>query len=178
MIRTFRTLVQGGLNGWELHLAGGSMEGGQHSRYLDECRRLATGLPVHFHVDASLAELQSLYQSATIFWHATGFGQSETRDPIKFEHFGISVVEAMAAGCVPVVIGRGGIPEIVEHGRSGFHWRSAAEWRHYTLAVATNPTLAARLRAGAVARSACFGEDVFRDRLLSIVERLGVSAAA
>jgi glycosyltransferase involved in cell wall biosynthesis len=84
----------------------------------------------------------------------------------------------MAAGCVPVVIGRGGIPEIVEHGRSGFHWRSAAEWRHYTLAVATNPTLAARLRAGAVARSACFGEDVFRDRLLSIVERLGVSAAA
>ncbi len=83
------------------------MAEGRHERYLAECRRLAEGLPVHFHVDASPSELQGLYESATVYWHATGFGESETRNPIKCEHFGISVVEAMAGGCVPVVIGKG-----------------------------------------------------------------------
>jgi glycosyltransferase involved in cell wall biosynthesis len=177
MIRTFRRLVEEGLSGWELHLAGGSMAAGQHQRYLRECRRLAEGLPVTFHVDASLAELKGLYESATVYWHAAGLGESETRNPIKCEHFGITVVEAMAAGCVPVVLGKGGVPEIVEHGESGFHWRSETEWRRYTLAVATDPVLAARLRAGAMARSTRFGEDVFRDHLLAIVQRLEAGPA-
>lgn len=178
MIRTFRQLVRQGLSGWELHLVGGSMAEGRHERYLAACRRLAEGLPVHFHVDAPLAELKGLYESATIYWHATGFGESETRDPIKYEHFGISVVEAMAAGCVPVVIGKGGIPEIVQHGASGFCWETAADWRRYTLAVAGNPALAARLRAGALARSVRFGEKVFRARLLELVKGLGAPIAA
>ena len=177
MIRTFRRLTEEGLSGWELHLAGGSMAAGQHQRYLQECRRLAEGLPVTFHVDASLAELKGLYESATVYWHAAGLGESETRNPIKCEHFGITVVEAMAAGCVPVVLGKGGVPEIVEHGESGFHWHSEAEWRRHTLAVATDPALAARLRAGAKVRSARFGEDVFRDHLLAIVQRLEASPA-
>jgi hypothetical protein len=76
------------------------------------------------------------------------------------------------------VIGKGGVPEIVEHGRSGFYWHSPAEWRRHTLQVATDPRLAARLREGAIARSARFGEGVFRDHLLEIVGRLGVGAAA
>jgi glycosyltransferase involved in cell wall biosynthesis len=177
MIRTFRRLVGEGLAGWELHLVGGSMGEARHRRYLLTCRRLAEGLPVRFHVDAPLAELQGLYESATVYWHASGYGVDEGRDPIKCEHFGITVVEAMAAGCVPVVIGKGGVPEIVEHGRSGFHWRTAAEWRRYTLAVAQDEALAARLRAAAIDRSARFGEPVFRDHLLALVERLGVPVA-
>lgn len=172
MIRVFRQLTAAGLHGWELHLVGGSMSEGRHGRYLEECRRLAQGLPVHFHVDAPLAELKTLYESATIYWHATGFGISEQREPIKCEHFGITVVEAMAAGCVPVVIGKGGIPEIVEHGVSGFHWRSTAEWKRHTLAVARDPRLAARLRAAAIERSTRFGEAVFRSHLLQLLDRL------
>jgi glycosyltransferase involved in cell wall biosynthesis len=154
------------------------MREARHRQYLQRCRRLAEGLPVHFHVDAPLAELQELYESATVYWHATGYGVDEGREPIKCEHFGITVVEAMAAGCVPVVIGKGGVPEIVEHGVSGFHWRSGAEWRRFTLAVANDAALAARLRAAAIARSARFGEPVFRDHLLALVDRLGVPVAA
>jgi glycosyltransferase involved in cell wall biosynthesis len=172
MIRTFRELVQEGLTGWELHLAGGSMRETRHQQYLQECRRLAEGWPVRFHVDAPLEELKGLYESASIYWHAAGLGESETRNPIKCEHFGITVVEAMAAGCVPVVLGKGGVTEIVEHGRSGYLWHSRADWKRQTLSVAGDPHLAARLREGAIARSARFAEPVFRDHLLEIVERL------
>lgn len=36
------------------------------------------------------------------------------------EGFGISVVEAMARGCIPIVSNRGGLPEIIEDGKNGF----------------------------------------------------------
>lgn len=178
MIRTFRRLVQRGLSGWELHLAGGSMPEARHRAYLDECRRLADGLPVTFHVDAPADTLKTLYEAATIYWHATGFGENERRDPIKFEHFGITPVEAMAAGCVPVVIAKGAMPELIQHGESGLTWRTTAEWERATLAVATDPALAARLRERAIARSKQFSEQVFRTRLLEIVSGLGVPAIA
>jgi GT2 family glycosyltransferase/glycosyltransferase involved in cell wall biosynthesis len=183
MIRTFGDLVRAGaLPGWELHLVGGSMPEARHQRYLDRCRRLASGLPVTLHVDAPASVRDDLYSRATIFWHATGFGRSETRDPILFEHFGITTVEAMAAGCVPVVIGRGAQPEIVADGRSGFTWTSRAEWKARTLEVARDPTLADRLRAGAILRSRDFSEDVFRSNLLArldaILAREGAECSA
>jgi glycosyltransferase involved in cell wall biosynthesis len=173
MIRTFGELVrEGALPGWELHLVGGSMPERRHQKYLDRCRSLATGLPVTLHVDAPAAIRDDLYARASIFWHATGFGKAESRDPILFEHFGITTVEAMAAGCVPVVIGRGAQPEIVADGRSGFTWTTRAEWKARTLEVARDPALAARLRAGAIVRSRDFGEDVFRANLLARVDAM------
>lgn len=36
------------------------------------------------------------------------------------EGFGISVVEAMARGCIPITFNNGGLPEIIEDGKSGF----------------------------------------------------------
>ena len=173
MIRTFGELVrEGALPGWELHLVGGSMPERRHQKYLDRCRALAAGLPVTLHVDAPAAVRDDLYARASIFWHATGFGKAEARDPILFEHFGITTVEAMAAGCVPVVIGRGAQPEIVADGRSGFTWTTRAEWKARTLEVARDPALAARLRSGAIVRSRDFGEDVFRTNLVRRVDAM------
>lgn len=36
------------------------------------------------------------------------------------EGFGISVVEAMARGCIPITFNKGGLPEIIENGKNGF----------------------------------------------------------
>ncbi len=60
--------------------------------------------------------------TASIYWHAGGLGEDPDRHPDRFEHFGITVVEAMAAGAVPLVFAAGGPAEIVEHGVNGFHW--------------------------------------------------------
>lgn len=40
------------------------------------------------------------------------------------EAFGISVVEAMARGCVPIVSNRGGLTEIVEDGKTGYIFKN------------------------------------------------------
>lgn len=40
--------------------------------------------------------------------------------PSRFEGLSIALLEAMAAGCVPVVSNRGAIPTVVEDGRNGF----------------------------------------------------------
>jgi glycosyltransferase involved in cell wall biosynthesis len=178
MIRCFRSMVQRGLTGWELHLVGGSMPEPKNQRYVEELRRMAAGFPIHIHVDAPAAQLKELYETAAIYWHATGYGRSETRDPILFEHFGITPVEAMAGGCVPVLLAKGALPELVDDGESGFLWRTMAEWQERTLRVIHDPALAARLRRNAIERSQRFGEDVFRRHLLEIVGRLGVPAAA
>ena len=62
------------------------------------------------------SRLRQLYAQARIFWHAAGYGECDERPELS-EHFGMATVEAMSAGCIPVVINKGGQPEIVEHGR-------------------------------------------------------------
>jgi glycosyltransferase involved in cell wall biosynthesis len=47
--------------------------------------------------------------------------------PMPDEHFGIAIIEAMAAGCLPVVHASGGPLEIVDNGRYGLIYRDARE---------------------------------------------------
>ena len=178
MIRLFKRLVRSGLDGWELHLLGGSMGDAMHQAYLERCRRAARGLPVVLHVDASAETLKELIETSSIYWHATGHGE---RDPIKFEHFGISIVEAMAGGCVPIIAAKGAASELVDDGESGYLWHTLDEWRERTLEVIADDALRQRLSQRAAERAKRFGRDVFRRTLLEVVTRLDhghASAAA
>lgn len=109
MIEAMRDIVDKGLMpGWELHLVGGVKRNTPDEDYYNECRELAIGYPIFFHTNASYDELRELYRKGRIYWHATGYGES---NPVASEHFGITVVEAMSAGCYPVVIDKGGLRE-------------------------------------------------------------------
>ena len=68
-----------------------------------------------------------LYSQAKIFWHGTGYMVDEDKEPEKMEHFGITTVEAMSYGAVPVVINKGGQKETVKEGVNGFHWETEEE---------------------------------------------------
>ena len=46
---------------------------------------------------------------------------------MRVEHFGISVVEAMAAGAVPLAVGKGGVGEIITPGENGILWDTVAD---------------------------------------------------
>jgi glycosyltransferase involved in cell wall biosynthesis len=101
-----------------------------------------------------------LLQSAKIYWHATGFAEDETTHPERMEHFGITTVEAMAAGCVPVVINKGGHPEIIQHGVNGFLWNTREELKQYTTVLIQDKALRGRMAATARAGPRIFTRSI------------------
>ena len=176
MVRTFGELVDEGFSGWHLHLAGGVTPGAVHSAYLEEVRQAAAGYPITVHADLSFAALRELYGRSAIYWHAAGYGEDEMAAPVKFEHFGITTVEAMAAGCVPVVIGAGGQRELVQPGVSGYLWRTAAELKSSTRRLVARPELATELSKAAMRAGRRFDWPHFRQQLVVSLAAAGIPA--
>lgn len=168
MVACFRSLVDAGLRGWALHLAGFAQDRG----YVEAVRAEAEGLPVHLHLDPDRAAIERLYARAAIFWHATGLGVDPEREPERLEHFGIVTAEAMSAGCVPVVLGQGGQPEIVGDD-SGVLWHSLDEWHAATLALAGDSARRTELAGRARERARAYDAATFGQRLGAV---LGASA--
>lgn len=108
----------------ELHLAGSLSTESEFRAYYAGLQKAAEGLKVHFHPNVSPEQLSRLYADASIYWHLSGYGVNEAREPYRCEHFGITVVEAMSAGCIPVVVNRGGPPDIVQPGVTGHVFES------------------------------------------------------
>ncbi|WP_026370230.1 glycosyltransferase family 4 protein [Kallotenue papyrolyticum] len=162
LIAAFRAMCDAGLRDWELHLAGGcDLEQPAERAYLEAVRAAAQGYPIQVHVNLPRAELRRLYGVASIFWHAAGYGVDEEREPERCEHFGITTLEAMAAGCVPVVIARGGLRESVVHGASGLLWETLDELQAQTRRLIADEPLRRRLAQGARQRSQAFSLERF-----------------
>jgi glycosyltransferase involved in cell wall biosynthesis len=155
---------------WELHLVGGCAV--QDLPYLDAVRRAAESLPVVVHVGATGEELDALYASASIYWHATGLGEDLDIDPERAEHFGITTVEAMSAGAVPIVMRAGGQLEIVREGIDGYFFTDIDGLLARTTQVIEDATLRDRLALSSIDRAALFGRDAFQRRLRALVDEV------
>gem|GEM_PF-129229 len=120
LVRVFKHLLESSKieNDWTLTLVG-QVDPTQQA-YLDEVLEEAQGYPIKILNNIAYEQLRELYLKSAIYWHATGLGEQTERHPERNEHFGISTVEAMSYGCVPVVINAGGQPETVAHGHHGF----------------------------------------------------------
>jgi len=75
------------------------------------------------------------------------------------------VVEAMAAGAVPVVFGAAGPAEIVRHGVDGYHWHTLDELVSRTRELIADPARLAAMSASAQQRAGEFSGHVFAQRL-------------
>jgi glycosyltransferase involved in cell wall biosynthesis len=170
MVEAFRRLVHDGrLEGWELHLVGGCQP--EDRSYLDSVADAASGLPVRLHVDLPGLLLADLYSRASLYWHATGLYVKRS-NPEAHEHFGISVVEAMSAGAVPVVFRAAGPLETVRDSIDGFHFGSVDELVDRTRRLVEDPALLARMSSAARARAATFDPDVLQANVRAIVAKL------
>lgn len=161
MLGVFRSIEDEGLLDWKYFSVGGLGDTPGHRAYFERLRETATGSGAELLANVERDELKSLYERAAIFWHAAGYGEDESTRPIFVEHFGISTVEAMAAGCVPVVINKGGQREIVEHGVTGFLWETMEELKKYTGLLVEDDALRERMSEAARARSLWFSREAF-----------------
>ncbi len=126
LLETFAKLDDLHKKGWQLHFAGTAAKDKKALRFVEELKEKARGLPVYWHLNTSFQELKKLYNQASIYWHATGYGSDPSKYPEKQEHFGISTLEAMSAGAIPVVINSAGQKEVIIHQENGFLWDDEA----------------------------------------------------
>ena len=172
MIRSFEEMLHDGLEDWELHLAGNRGTRPVDERYFNNLQKATDGIPVILHPNLPFSDLKRLYKRSSIYWHASGFGQNPKKKPINFEHFGITTIEAMASGCVPVVIKNGGQPELVNHKVDGLLWSSQKELMRFTFELIANPRMLTQLSQKAVSSAERFGEDRFRRHFLELVDSI------
>ena len=90
--------------------------------YFQDCKDLARSSngAIEIHSNISEDDLFALYQKGFGYVHGTGAFQKPGENPFKCEHLGLSIIEAMAHGCIPLVYGRGGIFDFIRPFENGF----------------------------------------------------------
>jgi len=161
MLRTFGQMKGVRTVGWQYWSVGGLGTKPEHKQFFQTLSTLADSSGARVIANIEREELRRMYERASIFWHASGYGEDQNIRPIYVEHFGIATVEAMAAGCVPVVINKGGQSEIVEHGVSGFLWQTLDELRDYTSRLVDDAPLRAKMSDAARKRAELFSKESF-----------------
>lgn len=160
------------LFGWRMTCLGGLSDDVRDHDYIKELHLLAGSSPVQLVTNASREKVRLELEQAKVFWHGMGLGENEKIDPFQLEHFGIATVEAMAAGCVPIVINKGGQREIVEHGQSGFLCNDVEEMVEYTYRLVRDDNLLNRLSTAARSRASVFSKEQFMSRFMQQVQSL------
>ena len=170
LLETFKRMTYLHQQGWELHFTGSLSPDAKSRTFAGTLMRGAERLPVFFHFNSASEELRRLYCRAAIYWHATGYGFDADKYPSKQEHFGISTVEAMSAGAVPVVYATGGQKEIVTDEVDGYWWTDIDRLVNQTRRLANDAALRSELGHQAVLSSKRFSRETFVaniDRLLA-----------
>jgi glycosyltransferase involved in cell wall biosynthesis len=172
MIQAFKQLCKDAeldQDHWEYHLIGGVRSDESSQLYKRKCEKEAESYPIFFHFDAPYDTIRDLYSSSTLFWHATGLNEDEIKHPERMEHFGIVTAEAMSYGCVPVVVGKGGQPEIVHHGLNGLLWNNIEELKENTLNLIQDPEKRAKMAKAAIETSRQFQTDRFEIKVKQLL---------
>ena len=138
-------------------------------KYLSMLKQKSEGYPIEFHINMPHDQVINFLKNSEIYWHARGFDEL---DPHEYENFGISTVEAMAAGCIPIVINLGAQTEIVEHKKNGFCWNNPKELVSYTKAAIKNPKLASNLKKNALKKSRLYDAEIFQKGIKKIIKSL------
>lgn len=168
MAETFKQMIANGLENWRLVFIV-SLLGVEHEEALTKLMDSSKRMPIEFVKNPTNESLWSYYRKAKIYWHASGFGEDLAKHPERAEHFGISTIEAMGSGAVPVVINAGGQPEIVTDNENGMLWSTKAELIAKTLRLIQDTQLRGQLAKKAEASVGRFSIDSFSKQLLEII---------
>jgi glycosyltransferase involved in cell wall biosynthesis len=128
----------------------------------EEIERLGVQKRIHIFRNKRYGFTLSALSTAKIFLHTQ-----------TTEAFGMSIVESMAAGCIPIVPRTGG-PWIdildCQEGQYGFSYRSSAEAAAKIKLLLDDESLRSKVSVRAIERSVVFDSSAFEKKLLRIVE--------
>ena len=172
LIEAFKKLMKNNPNSsWKLILMGGSREEPEKNHYLSHLKYLAKDLPVEFIINPDFEKLKDVYSRSKIYWHAAGYGVDELVHPEQTEHFGMTVVEAMASGLVPLVVTKGGLTEIVSDGKNGYTWQTLDQLVAKTQLLFATPQDILTLSKNAQESSKLFSKQIFEEKLISLINK-------
>ena len=154
---------------WEYHSVGALGQNDSDQGYFADVQAIASRHGAVLHTNVTRDALADHYASASLFVHGAGYLAPEDK-PELTEHFGIATVEAMAAGCVPLVVNRGAQPEIVRHGETGFVWNTLEELQAQIVRLAGDDRLRQRMAAAAAADANRFGREHFTTGMRRILD--------
>lgn len=152
-----------------LHIVGATMPHKEHMAYLSSLRADAADLPIEFHLNAEPDLLKNLYGRSHIYWHGTGMGVDAKTNPERLEHFGISVIEAMSFGCVPVVHQSGGPLSILGKNLEQLAYTDEAAFLAINRRLFDNPRDLVILGEKAKTRALEFDLDHFASKLRTVL---------
>lgn len=163
LINSFKVLYDSGLKDWKLILAGGSEVGSNTN--IVKLKEIIDDYPIEIIESPSFTKLQDLYGKSKIFWSASGYNVDEEKNPKNVEHFGMTVVEAMSAGSVPLVVNKGGHGEIISSGKNGFLWHNEMELIELTKDLIKTKGLIKKLSDSAKLDSIKFSKKEFKENV-------------
>lgn len=168
MVGSFKEMVDKGLKNWKFVLAVSVKK--EDEKEFNKLKESVKKYPIEFLINKSNDELWDIYSKSKIYWHASGYGEDLEKFPEYAEHFGISTVEAMGAGCVPVVINAGGQKEIVENNVNGLTWDNLDELKLHTIKLIEDEKLLLKLSDEARKTSHKYNMVNFEKKLLEIIK--------
>lgn len=168
LIDTFKRMHDGGLSNWKLVIIGSVLPSDKD--YVDDLRKRSKNYPIQILDNVSFDDLISYYNRAKIYWHAAGFGEDLEKNPEKAEHFGISTIEAMSTGAVPIVFNGGGQKEIVKHKADGFCWNTLDELSDITKKLINDQKLWEDISKKAEERAKDYSNDDFCKKLENLIK--------
>jgi glycosyltransferase involved in cell wall biosynthesis len=145
--------------GWQYFIVGSKNP--NNEKYYNQLKKQAEGYPVVFYTNKSKDEYNELLSKGTVFWHAMGYGTDFKETPQNAEHFGITTIEAMAHGCIPLVFDVGGPADVVRKHGCGYVWNNIDELRACTKKLSEEPQTIANLSKIAIEKAQLYDEKYF-----------------
>jgi len=104
---------------FKLVLAGGLKK--EDEAYFLKLKNMAENDPsIIFKTNIAFEELLTLYQRSLFYWHFTGYGLDDQKNPELVEHLGITPLEAMASGCLTFCYNAGGPKHLIKNNETGY----------------------------------------------------------
>lgn len=163
----FIQMCKDGLTGWELVFILNVTE--SETEPVKEFIESVNDTNIKVLISPDVHTVTEYYAKASIYWHAAGFGEDLAVHPDRAEHFGLSTVEAMHYGAVPIVINAGGQPEIVQDNESGLLWETIGELQEKTLRIIEDIQLRKSISQNAKVRSDYYSLQRFCQELKQII---------